>query len=98
MKKKSISCNEKFIFSEIDFANGITRNIIQGKLDINDSLYSFNMILDSNNVIDYVFPFLDKDSINYNCSFKIVNRNVIELEWKKGNRRLFLSKPFTSVR
>lgn len=97
LKKKSISCKENLTISKVDFSNGIARDIIQGKVLINDSNYSFNVIVDSSKVIDYVFDFLDKDSIDYYCTYKVNKSNILELEWKKDNRRFFIRKKATSV-
>lgn len=96
MKLKNISCKEKLTISKVNFSNGISRDIVQGNVNINNSSYSFSVIVDSNNVVDYVFPFLDKDSIEYYCTYKMNKVDIIELEWKKDNRRLFISKSSTS--
>lgn len=97
LKKKSISCKENLSISKVDFSNGTARDIVQGKVLINDSTYSFNVIVDSNKVVDYIFPFLDKDSIDYYCVYKMNRTNIVELEWKKSNRRLFIRKKAISV-
>lgn len=97
MKKKSISCKENLTISKVDFSNGITRDFVQGKVIINDSTYIFNVIVDSSKVIDCVFDFLDKDSIDYYCTYKVNKLNIVELEWKKDNRRFFIRKKAISV-
>lgn len=92
-----VSCDKKLMVNTVDFSNGVTRKIIQGNIEINKKDYSFDVLLDSGGVVNYVFDFVDTDSADFICSIKKINSKCIELEWSSKRKRVFLRKEITSM-
>ena len=92
-----ISCNKKLMANTVDFSNGVTRRIIQGNIEINKVDNPFDVLLDSDRVINYVFDFIDNDSSDFICSYRKINSKCIELEWNSKRKRVFLRKEVTSM-
>lgn len=95
LKSKNITCNEQIKLYEVDFSNGITQQLVQGNIKINGTNYPFNLILDSTAVVDYTFKFID--SLDYKCSLKKTVNDLVEIEWEKETKRIFLRKKIILV-
>jgi len=92
LKQKNISCEEKLSANRVDFSNGISRNLIQGEISVNNVDYQFSLVLDSFTVVDYTFDFIATDSSDFLCSFKKIKSNIYQIEWINKNKRVFLRK------
>ena len=95
LKRIKLSCKQKLVIHSVDFANGVTRNLIEGSIQLNKVDYPFSIMMDSLEVIKFNAPEFNESMSNYNCNIKKVGKSLFEIEWKKGVNRIFLRKKIT---
>ncbi len=92
LKSNRISCIDPLLISQVEFSNGCSYKLIQGKIRLNNEKHSFTILTDSTKVVEHKFPLVDLDSSQYRCKINYTNSKIIEIEWFKKDRRLFLRK------
>lgn len=93
IKFKKITCKDALIVSTVEFSNGISRKLIQGKIKLDKKIYPFTLLINSTSVERHTFPFRSIDSTEFECRLKYISlKSSIEIEWENKEKRVFLRK------
>lgn len=97
----SIKSVDELRVSHVAYSTAEQFRVINGEITVSEKSFPFTVVLDDQEeatVTTATFPFNHLDSLEYQCSFRMLRNGLGEICWERNNRRVYLRKKITLAR